>query len=283
METRRDPIAPVDPADHADHLPTTAPPRLGVADLAEAAGVSVRTVRYYIAEGILPPPLGAGSRAAYTAEHLDRLRLIARLKDAYLPLREIRRRLRGLDGSAVRALLAEVSDGIGPHPEEAPRPQMDRTERSPVRSHLIAEDSAAAYLSRLLPPRPGQQPASADVASPARSGRVAPFASSLPQPAPVGEPPRTPEQESERSESAQSEPGDPNDSAGLASLTRADLDRGAALAALGALAEPDAAPAEPWHRLQIGDDAELLIRAAAYERQREQIDALVAWARRILH
>lgn len=263
-----------DGIDHSDAM--------GLTELVEAAGISVRTVRYYIAEGLLPPPQGAGPRAAYTAEHLDRLRLIARLKDAYLPLREIRRRLRGLDAAAVRALLKEDPAGIGPYPKEAPRPRMDRPDRSPVRSHLIAEDSAAAYLSRLLPPRPGRPPASADAASPARSSRAVPFASSLPQPAPVGEPARPPEQASERAESAQSQPGDPLDPAGLASLTRADLDRGAALAALDALAEPDFTPADPWHRLQIGDDAELLIRAAAYDRQREQIDALVAWARRIL-
>jgi hypothetical protein len=93
---------------------------------------------------------------------------------------------------------------------------------------------------------------------------------------------RAPEQDSERAESAQFETGDPHDPAGLASLTRADLDRGAALAALDALAEPHSAPADSWHRLQIGDDAELLIRAAAYDRQREQVDALLAWARRIL-
>lgn len=255
---------------------------MGLTELVEAAGVSVRTVRYYIAEGLLPPPHGAGPRAAYTADHLDRLRLIARLKDAYLPLREIRRRLRGLDATAVRALLKEDPAGIGPLDQEAPRPHIDRPERSPVRSHLIAEDSAAAYLARLLPPRPGQPPASADAASPARSSRVVPFASSLPHPVPVGEPARAPERESERVESAQSETGDPHDPAGLASLTRADLDRGAALAALDALTEPDAAPADSWHRLQIGDDAELLIRTAAYDRQREQVDALIAWARRIL-
>ena len=255
---------------------------MGLTELVEAAGVSVRTVRYYIAEGLLPPAHGAGPRAAYTAEHLDRLRLIARLKDAYLPLREIRRRLRGLDAAAVRTLLNEDSAGFGHQLHEAPPPRMDQPERSPKRSHLIAGDSAAAYLARLLPPRPEQAPAPAAPASPPRSNLAIPFARSLPHPAPVGEPARPPEKESERTESAQSEPGDPHDPAGLASLTRADLDRGAALAALDTLAEPDAAAADSWHRLEIGDDAELLIRAAAYDRQREQIDALLAWARRIL-
>jgi len=77
-------------------------------ELTEQAGVTVRTVRYYIAEGLLPPPVGGGPRSAYTEGHLDRLRLITRLKDAYLPLREIRRRLAGLDDTAVRAALTQA-------------------------------------------------------------------------------------------------------------------------------------------------------------------------------
>ena len=67
--------------------------RLTLGALTAAADVSVRTVRYYIAEGLLPPPEGSGPGSAYTQGHLDRLRLIQRLKEAYLPLKEIRRRL----------------------------------------------------------------------------------------------------------------------------------------------------------------------------------------------
>jgi len=235
---------------------------MGLTELVEAAGVSVRTIRYYIAEGLLPPPLSAGPRAAYTPEHLDRLRLIARLKDAYLPLREIRRRLRGLDAGAVRALLNEVSEDSTETPEQ-PEPPSQRA------AHLD-EDSAAAYLSRLLHPRHGKQQVSAPAppASSAEFCQMTPFALDRSRSVPVGEPAASPEYESERSESA--------------SLIRADLERGAALAALDALADPDASPVESWRRLRLGDDAELLIRADAYDRQRDQIDSLVAWARRIL-
>jgi len=75
-------------------------------DLTAAADVSVRTVRYYIAEGLLPPPEGSGPGSSYTQGHLDRLLLIQRLKEAYLPLKEIRRRLSGLSDDEVRSLLA---------------------------------------------------------------------------------------------------------------------------------------------------------------------------------
>jgi len=66
---------------------------IGIAELAQRAGVTPRTIRYYVAEGLLPPPGGRGQRRAYTQEHLDRLAAIRELKAAYLPLHEIRRRL----------------------------------------------------------------------------------------------------------------------------------------------------------------------------------------------
>ena len=66
-----------------------------IGELAEAAGISTRTIRYYVAEGLLPPPAGAGPNSRYTDTHLEQLALIGRLKEQYLPLKEIRRRLIG--------------------------------------------------------------------------------------------------------------------------------------------------------------------------------------------
>ena len=72
---------------------------MGIAELAQRAGVTPRTVRYYVAEGLLPPPGGRGQRRAYGQGHLDRLDEIRELKAAYLPLHEIRRRLDASSGS----------------------------------------------------------------------------------------------------------------------------------------------------------------------------------------
>ena len=66
-----------------------------IGELAEEAGVSTRTIRYYVSEGLLPPPVGAGPNSRYTDAHLSQLGIIGRLKEQYLPLREIRRRLIG--------------------------------------------------------------------------------------------------------------------------------------------------------------------------------------------
>src|SRR5919107_3546863 len=88
--------------------------RLTLGELTAAADVSVRTVRYYIAEGLLPPPEGSGPGSAYTQGHLDRLLLIQRLKEAYLPLKEIRRRLSGLSDDEVRSVLVADPDRAAP-------------------------------------------------------------------------------------------------------------------------------------------------------------------------
>jgi DNA-binding transcriptional MerR regulator len=58
--------------------------------LCEAAHVTERTVRYYIAEGLLPPPQGARAQSRYTASHLERLQLIQRLKEQDFSLRQIK-------------------------------------------------------------------------------------------------------------------------------------------------------------------------------------------------
>ena len=44
--------------------------------LAALCGVSERTVRYYVEEGLLPPPRGRGRGAHFDDDHLVRLRLI---------------------------------------------------------------------------------------------------------------------------------------------------------------------------------------------------------------
>jgi len=76
-----------------------------LADLCELAEVTPRTVRYYIAEGLLRSP-GAGPGAKYDDGHLARLRIVRRLQREHLPLAEIRNRLRALSDDDVREIVA---------------------------------------------------------------------------------------------------------------------------------------------------------------------------------
>ncbi|AZM57690.1 MerR family transcriptional regulator [Streptomyces sp. WAC 01529] len=50
-----------------------------MAELAEAAGITVRTVRFYRERGLIPPPRREGRIAWYDDHHLARLRTIAAL------------------------------------------------------------------------------------------------------------------------------------------------------------------------------------------------------------
>jgi DNA-binding transcriptional MerR regulator len=68
-------------------------PRYGVADLAELGGISRRTVRYYVQEGLLPAPYGLGRGNHYGPPHLDRLLQIKALQESGHTLDDIRRRL----------------------------------------------------------------------------------------------------------------------------------------------------------------------------------------------
>lgn len=88
-------------------------------ELAERAGISVRTIRYYIEEGLLPQPNYQGKYSYYTPNYLDRLELIRRLKESYLPLREIREIMGALTDDEVRLKLKEqplTSQKLGDEP-----------------------------------------------------------------------------------------------------------------------------------------------------------------------
>lgn len=75
--------------------------QLSIGELAEMAGVTVRTIRYYIEQGLLPRPETQGRYTTYDTSYVNRLRLIRELKEQFLPLGEIRKRLRGMDDEEV--------------------------------------------------------------------------------------------------------------------------------------------------------------------------------------
>ncbi len=67
--------------------------RYSIGELADAGGVSRRTVRYYVQRGLLSPPTGLGRSAHYDAAHLARLIRVRQLQQAGVPLEEIAARL----------------------------------------------------------------------------------------------------------------------------------------------------------------------------------------------
>lgn len=84
--------------------------RYRVDELAARCDLTVDTVRYYQARGLLDPPLREGRVAWYDEAHVERLARIDRLKERGLPLAAIQRLL---SGDAADAALAEAVAGTG--------------------------------------------------------------------------------------------------------------------------------------------------------------------------
>ncbi|MFJ8042445.1 MerR family transcriptional regulator [Kitasatospora sp. NPDC096147] len=108
-----------------------APSQMTVDELAARAGVTVRTLRFYSAKGLLPPPeLGPRRVGWYGAEHLGRLELIEELQRQGLTLAAIERYLAqlpadigSLDLAFHRGLVASWTPEAA---EEATREQLGR-------------------------------------------------------------------------------------------------------------------------------------------------------------
>ena len=249
--------------------------RYGIGELADAAGVSVRTVRYYIGEGLLPPAVTAGARSYYTREHLDRLRVIGRMKDAFLPLKEIRRQLTTLDDESIRQIADEAaSDGAdfdvaAMHLE--PFEPFDKSGSYDAPAAGTPRPEASGFIHGYedirAPARPSAPPAAAPLEQQARPGRQSPASEYIARV--LGRPARHAQPRARRSLPAPAPAAEP-----FAMESAADY------------RAPHAAPppVEPaaWRRIAIGDDAELLIREETYHRRRAKVDWLIDWARKVL-
>ena len=67
--------------------------RYAIGDLARLAGVSRRTVRYYVQEGLIPAPHGVGRGNHYGQEHLDQILHVKTMQESGRMLDEIRQTL----------------------------------------------------------------------------------------------------------------------------------------------------------------------------------------------
>jgi hypothetical protein len=167
------------------------------------------------------------------------LRLIQRLKEAYLPLKEIRRRMSGLSDDEVGRVLEGEDRREGPISESTSEILYDES-LAGARDFLALLESREQYRTE---PMALQFPAAAAPMEAALDG-----SDFMPAPAPsrgrraAGTPASmTPR----RDESV------PSPSAGL------------------------------WHRIPLGDEAELVISDRVYNRHRDRIDWLVRWSRKV--
>ncbi|HET7182431.1 MAG TPA: MerR family transcriptional regulator [Candidatus Limnocylindrales bacterium] len=124
-----------------------------ISDLAGLTGLTVRTIRYYLAQGLIPASGESGPGAHYGDAHLARLRLVRRLQQQHLPLAEIRARLAALTDAEVADLAASASPAVA----EPTTSALDY-----VRSVLAAPAPAATPLATRAPGAMPAMPAMRD-------------------------------------------------------------------------------------------------------------------------
>ena len=102
----------------------SAEPEYTLEELCALVELPRRTVRFYIQEGLVSRPTGAGRGARYGARHLEQLLEIRKWQDA------------GLSLERIRELLDPAGEGGAPLPPPRPR----RPGSVEVWSHLVVAD-----------------------------------------------------------------------------------------------------------------------------------------------
>jgi DNA-binding transcriptional MerR regulator len=107
-----------------------------VDELAAAAGVTTRTVRFYATKGLLPPPLLRGRTGLYGAAHLARLQLVRDLQAKGFTLQAVERFLEHIPADAtpddVAVFGALLSPWVADPPQELTRDELTAAAGRPI-------------------------------------------------------------------------------------------------------------------------------------------------------
>jgi DNA-binding transcriptional MerR regulator len=80
-------------------------------DLENMSGLSLRTLRFYIQEGLLPGPDTRGKFARYSQNHLNTIHFIDRLKKVHMPLKQIRHLLETMSNEDIERIIQSQTGG----------------------------------------------------------------------------------------------------------------------------------------------------------------------------
>jgi DNA-binding transcriptional MerR regulator len=238
--------------------------QLLISELAERAGVSVRTIRFYISEGLLPPPQAHGRYSVYDEEYLTRIELIKLLKNAYLPLKQIKRMVESLSRAEIESMLHKLgespatptpSGAQASAPEPGPAPQASSGGAGASPNSAGASPNSAGI-------KEGGLPEALNYISRVLKSQSAPAVSAAP-PAPHASRPL-----------AVSQGAPPGRSLARASQSAADAYAGA----------PPAQPEEgesSWRRYTIRPGVELLVSEQVYNQSAPSIGKIVAQVKQL--
>lgn len=121
-------------------------------ELAQAAGTSPRTVRYYVQRGLLPPPAFRGKDSAYAREHLLRLRAIRRLQEAYLPLDAIAAELEGKTAEQIERIAASEVREERALQRSTSAPDMEEAETGAAWRRIVLARGLELHVAEDAPP-----------------------------------------------------------------------------------------------------------------------------------
>jgi DNA-binding transcriptional MerR regulator len=144
-----------------------------IQELAHKANVTVRTIRYYVEQGVLPPP-SQGRPSRYSEEHLQRLNLIRDLKAQHLPLEEVRELMSRLSLAQVRDMLARTRPATNSSLSSATEYIESVMRRAAVREEAMQYAPALPHYSAPAEPSPPPSAPAAQPAAPKRSGPAPP-------------------------------------------------------------------------------------------------------------
>lgn len=105
-----------------------------IGELAARSGVTVRTIRYYIEEGLLPDPPLRGKYGDFEESYVQRIQLIRRLKEERLSIPDIRQRLAQM--------------GLIPPPYPTPAPALALWEQGEAPSQTAGAIGEGLFRSR---------------------------------------------------------------------------------------------------------------------------------------
>jgi DNA-binding transcriptional MerR regulator len=117
---------------------------LTLAELAERSGVEIRTLRSWMAQGVIPGPESVGRNARYPAAALSRARAVRAMRDLYgMSLSQIRQDLLTADAARIEAYAAMAGAGGA---KDAP---VEASALAPSADRAPSGTSAAEYLRSL--------------------------------------------------------------------------------------------------------------------------------------
>lgn len=130
----------------------TAEPSL--ADLAAASGLEPRTIRSWVAQGLLPPPLTRGPAARYPADTLSRLLAIRTMRNALgMSLTDIRKELLVANPEQIAAYASRAETLAKPSPPAGNPPSSALDYIANLRAGVPKPPPSVAAEAAAPPPR----------------------------------------------------------------------------------------------------------------------------------